>query len=163
LVARRDLGLDRAQAQAMAKTMIGAYAGALSKGRALWIEREIAKGTVRRLLKDRSRKQLLDKETRTDDGGRTFRPDGDRRATKKEKLKVHEIIDKFARSWKNASRFTVIDVCWHVAGTGSLGVENYAILIEGDGSPNRNELLDLKQAMPSSMMLSLRSPQPEWK
>ena len=46
-----------------------------------------------------------------------------------------------------------------VAGTGSLGVARYLLLIEGKGSPDRNRLLDLKQARPSALGPYL---QPGW-
>jgi uncharacterized protein (DUF2252 family) len=36
-----------------------------------------------------------------------------------------------------------------VAGTGSLGVPRYVVLVQGRGSPDRNALLDLKAARPS--------------
>jgi len=40
-------------------------------------------------------------------------------------------------------------VARRIAGTGSLGVERYVLLIEGKGSPDGNYLLDLKQALPA--------------
>ena len=49
-----------------------------------------------------------------------------------------------------------------IAGTGSLGVERYVILVEGKGSPDGNVLLDLKQALPSCLAPRLKWKQPKW-
>jgi uncharacterized protein (DUF2252 family) len=45
----------------------------------------------------------------------------------------------------------VLDIGRRIAGTGSLGVERYVVLVEGKGSPDRNYLLDIKEAKPSAM------------
>lgn len=50
-----------------------------------------------------------------------------------------------------------------IAGTGSLGVERYVILIDGKGSPGGNGLLDLKQVNASSLLPHLKTTQPAWK
>ena len=38
-----------------------------------------------------------------------------------------------------------------IAGTGSLGVGRFVVLVEGKGSPDGNYLLDIKEAKPSAM------------
>lgn len=44
-----------------------------------------------------------------------------------------------------------LDVARRIAGTGSLGVERYIAPVEGKGSADGNYLLDLKEALPSSL------------
>jgi uncharacterized protein (DUF2252 family) len=59
----------------------------------------------------------------------------------------------------------VLDVARRIAGTGSLGVDRYVILVEGKGSPDGNYLLDLKEAKPSAQMPQLSRlhiKQPQW-
>jgi uncharacterized protein (DUF2252 family) len=53
------------------------------------------------------------------------------------------------------------DIVFRVAGTGSLGIKRYAILVE-DARENKWRLLDLKQAYPSSLSPYLAIPQPKW-
>jgi uncharacterized protein (DUF2252 family) len=53
-------------------------------------------------------------------------------------------------------------VARRIAGTGSLGVDRYVILVEGKGSPDGNFLIDLKEALPSSVVPHVRTPQPAW-
>jgi uncharacterized protein (DUF2252 family) len=54
----------------------------------------------------------------------------------------------------------VLHVARRIAGTGSLGVERYIVLVEGKGSPDRNYLLDVKAATPSAMRRSITRRQP---
>ena len=55
-----------------------------------------------------------------------------------------------------------LDVARRIAGTGSLGVERFVLLVEGKGSPDANYLLDLKQALPSTLAPHLEARQPRW-
>ena len=59
-----------------------------------------------------------------------------------------------------ADHYRVLDVAERVAGIGSLGVLRYLVLIEGDGGPDGNRLLDVKQARPSALAPCAEGPQP---
>jgi uncharacterized protein (DUF2252 family) len=108
-------------------------------------------------LRERKRKKLLNARSRVRHGLRKFVPDGEHLlvAAPAEHRKVRQLIVDFARRRENPEFFKVLDVCRRVAGTGSLGVLRWAILVEGEGSPDRNALLDLKEAMPSAMVPSV--------
>ena len=61
--------------------------------------------------------------------------------------------------------FKVIDVARRIAGTGSLGLMRYVILVEGKGSPDGNYLLDLKAALSTALahrLERLNIAQPVW-
>ena len=60
----------------------------------------------------------------------------------------------------NPGFFHPLDAARRIAGTGSLGIARYVILVEGHGSPNLNYLLDLKAAIPSSLQPYLKHKQP---
>jgi uncharacterized protein (DUF2252 family) len=71
----------------------------------------------------------------------------------------------FAATQPNPKFFDVIDVSRRIAGTGSLGVERFVVLVEGKGSPDGNYLLDIKEAIPSALMPRLARSgikQPGW-
>jgi uncharacterized protein (DUF2252 family) len=55
-----------------------------------------------------------------------------------------------------------LDVARRIAGTGSLGLARYVILVAGGGSPDSNYLVDLKQAAASSLTPYLIHQQPKW-
>ncbi len=71
-------------------------------------------------------------------------------------------MTNFARAQPNPSFFKFLDVARRVAGTGSLGVDRYAVLIDGKGSPDGNYFLDLKEAFASSLAPRLDFKQPSW-
>jgi len=71
-------------------------------------------------------------------------------------------MTQFAQGQPDPNFFKVMDVGRRVAGTGSLGVDHYAILVQGKGSPDGNYLLDLKQALRSSLVPHLKVSQPKW-
>ncbi|MFM6498000.1 MAG: DUF2252 family protein, partial [Dolichospermum sp.] len=56
----------------------------------------------------------------------------------------------------------VLDIQKRIAGNGSLGLERYIILVEGNGSPDENYLLDFKEIQSSSLQPYLPVSQPEW-
>ena len=56
----------------------------------------------------------------------------------------------------------MVDACFRVAGTGSLGVKRYLFLLKGTKLEKDYLLLDMKQATPSSLIPYLKLPQPLW-
>jgi uncharacterized protein (DUF2252 family) len=48
--------------------------------------------------------------------------------------------------------FEVLDVAFRVAGTGSLGLERYAVLVRGNGQPEQGRILDIKEARAPALL-----------
>jgi uncharacterized protein (DUF2252 family) len=162
------LRLTEAQSQALCQIFLDAYATALAQGKAYWLERETAQGLLRALLdglRDRQRAAFLDARTVVQRGARLLRTDGKKAlpASAAQRQALIAFMNEFARSQADPDFFAVLDVARRVAGTGSLGVGRYAILVQGKGSPDGNHILDLKQALPSSLLSRLKTPQPRWK
>jgi uncharacterized protein (DUF2252 family) len=167
LLGGQSIGLDAAQERTLSRRFLDAYAAAMEDGKARWVERETALGLVRRLLERarlRNRKEFLDSRTVRVRGRRKIHVDGKRAlvVTDKQRARIKRFMREFARHQPNPKFYRLLDVARRVAGTGSLGVERYVLLIEGRGSPNGNYLLDLKQALPSSLEPFLRWKQPRW-
>lgn len=160
--------LSDAQVQALCRTFLDAYASALSLGKAYWVERDTAQGLVRELLdglRDRGRASFLDSRTTLKRGRRQLRTDGRKAlaATDQQRAAVTDFMQAFAKSQPHADFYEVLDVARRIAGTGSLGVDRFAILVCGKGSPDGNYVLDLKQVLPSSLQSKLKVQQPKWK
>ena len=104
--------------------------------------------------------------TRTDIKGkkRLLRVDGKKAlpASEMQRAAVTDFMREFAQGQPDPDFYKVLDVARRIAGTGSLGVDRYAILIRGKGSPDGNYLLDLKQALASSLVPQLKVAQPNW-
>ena len=163
----RSLSVNPADAKCLCHIFIDAYASALSIGKARWVERETAVGLVRELLdglKERTRPMFLDLRTELKGKRRRIRTDGKKAlpVDEKRRASVEALLKEFAKTQENPNFYGVRDVACRIAGTGSLGVERYIVLIEGKGSPDSNYLLDLKQALPSSLDPYLKNKQPKW-
>lgn len=167
LVAGDGLCKTTDDADALCKVFLDSYAGALSLGKARWVERDTAGGLVKELLdtlKERTRPVFLDRRSERKGRKRLIRCDGKHalEVTDAQRKRVTKLVDGFAASQANPDFFRVLDVARRIAGTGSLGVDRYIILVEGKGSPDGNFLLDLKQALPSSLAPHLKTKQPAW-
>ncbi|MGE5624088.1 MAG: DUF2252 domain-containing protein [Bacillota bacterium] len=161
------LGYGPRDAARLGQVFLDAYCRELASGKPRWIERPQAVGLIRRLLTDlkkTERKKFLDKRSVRVKGVRKFRIDGKRalKTTAAERKQVSLTLARFAQGQRDPGFYKVLDVADRIAGTGSLGVKRYAILVEGRGSPNGNFLLDLKEALPSAPVRHLTVKQPAW-
>ncbi|SIT45442.1 conserved hypothetical protein [Paraburkholderia piptadeniae] len=167
LVAADDLKLSRAEALALCHIAVDSYAAALRFGKARWIEEETAGGMVAELfaaLHQRSRVDHLNRRTELKGKKRTLRVDGKKAlpVTDKTREKITAFMGDLAGREPNPAFYEIIDVARRIAGTGSLGVDRYVILVEGKGSPDGNYLLDMKLALPSATAPNVNTLQPRW-
>ncbi|MDB9514230.1 DUF2252 domain-containing protein [Kamptonema animale CS-326] len=167
LVGADTLGVNQSEAISLCHCFLKAYTDALALGTARTVEAATAEGMVADLLESlklRRRKDFLDRRTEEKKGKRRFIIDNKRTAavSSDERLSLESLVKNWAAKQKNPAFFEVLDVGVRIAGTGSLGVKRYVILVEGKGSPDDNYLLDIKQALPSSLTHYLKLPQPKW-
>jgi uncharacterized protein (DUF2252 family) len=167
LVGAADLHVSRAEALALCHTAIDAYAAALRFGKARWVEEETSEGMVRDLfdaLRKSTRVDLLNRRTDLKGKKRALRTDGKKALPVSDQARaaVTAFMNDFASHQDNPDFYRIIDVARRIAGTGSLGVDRYVMLVEGKGSPDGNYLLDLKEALPSSVVPHIKTKQPAW-
>ena len=167
LVAADTLNVRPADAIALCHCFLDAYVGNLVEGKARWVERATAEGMVRDLLRDlrmRARPAFLDRRTDIRKGKRRLRLDGVKAlpVNEAEREKVTQFMAAYAATQPVPEFFRVLDVARRIAGTGSLGLERYAILVRGRGGPDGNFLLDLKVAAGSALAPYVPTAQPEW-
>ena len=137
-----DTTVGNASIQIVLNRLLDAYRQTLSRGKALWVEPKTSRGKVRDLLANverRHRVDFLNSRTRVVRGKRRMLFDGKRflAASGEEQRNVRQCVAQFAQTQSNPDFFRVVDVARRIAGTGSLGLERYAILVEGNGSPDR--------------------------
>jgi len=167
LIGAESLSISQEEATILCQRFIDVYAATLTHGKATWIERETSHGIIRHLLDElsqRDRASFLDRRTIRKGKKRHIRIDGKKalQASDFQRTTVTELINNFAATQPNPAFYKVIDVARRIAGTGSLGVDRYVILVHGKGSPDGNYLLDLKNAMPSTVASNCRIKQPKW-
>lgn len=156
------------QAPDMCRAFLDAYCAALVAGKSYWVERETAQGLVKELLeglRTRERKTFLDARTVHSGKRRRLLVDGKRAlpASDSQRAAVMDFMSGFAAAQPHPEFYKVLDVARRIAGTGSLGLRRYEVLVRGKGSPDANYLLELKQAVPSSLPPYLASTRPAWK
>lgn len=164
------LRATRVEAIGAAQACLEGYRAGLSAGKPLWVERETSTGLVHDLLdtlRSRTRAEHLDRRTLKKGGQRHLKIDGSKAlsASEAQRDRVTAFIDRFAALQPNPGFFKVLDVARRIAGTGSLGVERFVVLVEGKGSPDGNYLLDLKEAKPAALLPHLQRlgiTQPAW-
>ena len=166
-VAGGVLGLGRDDTRRLCSGLMTGYADTLAAGKAFWEERDTASGDVRALLdslRDRQRPAFLDARTRLKGRRRVLATDTGKAlpASAAQRKTVKAFMADFAARQPVPRFYKVLDVARRVAGTGSLGVERYSVLVSGKGSPDGNYLLDLKRALPSSLASLSLAPQPSW-
>ena len=166
-IAADELRIGTSDTNSLCEDCLQAYSAALVEGKAYWVERETANGLVRALLdrvRDRPRAVFLDTRTVTTRGKRRLRIDGQKalETSDAERGVITTFMREFAKGQEHPAFYQVLDVARRVAGTGSLGVDRYVILVEGKGSPDSNYLLDLKRALPSALEPHLKLEQPKW-
>jgi uncharacterized protein (DUF2252 family) len=168
IVGSRSLGVDEKESLHLSNIYLKTYSQTLAKGKARTVEKETAKGLVKDLLeslKKRNRADFLDQRTEKKKGKRRLIIDNKRitKATDSQQAKVRELI----RHWhhttnQNPDFYEIIDIQKRIAGNGSLGLDRYIILVEGNGSPDENYLLDFKATHSSSLQPYLTVSQPQW-
>ena len=162
------LGLSHADARSLAKYFLASYRAALLDGKARWIERATAEGPVRHLLrgvKHRTNADLLKRRTVKVGGKRRLLVDG------RHALPVSSAQRALLKDWCARLEapsdfpdfFHMQDVARRIAGTGSLGVERFIILVRGRKGAHGSVLLDAKQVVPSSLAAVLPVPQRPWR
>ncbi len=167
LLGMKSCGVNGPESIALCQVMLGAYGAALAEGKAKWVDRDIASGLIGELfesLKCRSRKDFIAARIEGKNEHRRLKLDGKRymAVDGAHRQKVLDFMAALAAAQAAPDFYRVIDVAQRIAGTGSLGVERYAILVEGKGSPEGNYLLDLKAAMPSALASVSGASQPAW-
>ncbi len=166
-VAAQGLGLNRAQSKTLVRRFFKAYLHSIRDGKPRWVERSLAEGVFRALLRraiNRTRRELLARLTKVKGGERRIRNDGVRalRADSARRRGLRRLLAGFALPGVGRSFFKLLDASRRIAGNGSLGLTRYILLVRGRGPPDQNFALDLKFAAPSAVAGWLAQPQPQW-
>ena len=158
------------QTLAASESCLNAYCAAIAVGKPLWVERENSEGLVNKLLDElrgRERAAFLERRTVRAGHKRQLKLDGVKAlpATDAQRKAVLRFMEGFARKQSDPGFFKVLDIGRRIAGTGSLGVMRFEMLVEGKGSPDGNYLLEIKECKPSALaphISRLGIKQPKW-
>lgn len=166
-LAGETLRLPAPELERVSHHLLEAYADALAAGKAYWLERETAQGPVQALLSQvaqRKRADLLAQRCERVGGRLRLTVDGRRTlaASAEQVQAVQGVLHDFASTQPEPRFFEVKDVARRIAGTGSLGLPRFVILVRGKGGREGHYLLDLKAAQPSSLATAGGCAQPRF-
>ncbi|MEO5592600.1 MAG: DUF2252 family protein [Chitinophagaceae bacterium] len=169
-IAFESLQINQKKALNMAQLFIKTYALKLSQGKPNYIEPQTAKGIVQEFLTSvskRKQKEILEKRTILKKNKLEILSDDPRHLTLKEELKTalfDHITDWLKNDGNSPYNYKVTDAVFRLAGTGSLGVKRYALLLKSLNKTGEKYLLiDMKQSTAPSMIPFIDIPQPLWK
>jgi uncharacterized protein (DUF2252 family) len=166
-VAAPVIGLKPGHANSYAQQLVENYYAELARGKPRWIERRTATGAIGDLidsLKKRDEVKFLAKRTIVKGAKRALLVDGTKllALAKSDREPLATFMQAVGKTYALPKALTLIDAARRVAGTGSLGIARYALLVEGDGSPDGNWLLDLKATAGSALGPYNPVSQPVW-
>ncbi len=166
-IAAEGLGADASDSALLGEHFLDSYAATLAGGKAYWIEREVAHGILRDLLDGlrlRQPSDFLNARTVIQRGHRRLKVDGKKMlpVTDAQRLALTQFMGEFAKGQAHPDFYALLDVAQRVAGTASLGVDRFVMLVKGRGGSEGNLLLDMKKALPSSLLPALKLVQPAW-
>ena len=167
LVAFDSLKIKEDEALKVAKIFLNSYASTLKNGKAKSMDPRTADGMVQTLLttvEKRKPKELLKKFTQGKKGNLTLLAN-DRHFPIKEPLKneLNLFINDVIKGGNYGGYdYKVQDCIFRLAGTGSVGVKRYLFLLKSMNTKNKYLLLDMKQALTSSLQPYVKIKQPAW-
>jgi uncharacterized protein (DUF2252 family) len=166
-IAFDSLNIEEKKALNMAQLFLKTYATILAKGKPNYIEPNTAKGIVCEFLtaiSKRGSKKVLKKKAALKK--HKILLDNPKHFKLKPSLKK-EILDHMVKWLKNDGdspyNYKAVDAVFRLAGTSSIGLKRYAILLKTLNETGEKYLLvDMKQAAPSSVQPYIKIKQPKW-
>jgi uncharacterized protein (DUF2252 family) len=162
-----ELKIGAKQTALLKRSFLDGYRAGVREGKPRWIERSLADGPVRSVLRRamrRSRLKLLNRFTSLRRKQRNFNIDGVHTIRLKDRYRkaLRRLLDNLGEKTGRTGFFRMIDAARRIAGDGSLGLPRYVMLVAGRGTANGNFLLDLKFAAPSAVAKWCKQRQPQW-
>jgi len=168
-IAFQTLKINQKKALHMASLFLKSYAKTLALGKQNYIEPQTASGIVYDFLSTvskRKRKRILKKRTIKNKKGLLILKKHPKHFPIEEPLKTE--LSNHINNWlhfdgNSPYNYQVIDATFRVAGTGSLGLNRYVLLLKSINNVGEKYLLiDMKEAIQSSLQPYIQIQQPEW-
>ena len=161
-VASDFLRINKEERELLSKRFLETYAHTISKGYIRYLEQESSKGIIKDFLKMVASRKLnafiADRiENKKDKTQLIINNKTTLSVPKEIKNAVRLAIDTWAASTNKPEFYKIKDIAYRIAGTGSLGIERYILLVNGNGK-NDHYLLDVKEARPSAVETYLKTP-----
>ncbi|MFS8082726.1 MAG: DUF2252 family protein [Ginsengibacter sp.] len=163
-----SLKITDKEAMKSVELFLDVFTKTLSEGNARYIEPQTATGIVKNFLKNAGevkQKEIIKQRTRLVKGELELDKGIDKHLKIKKRLRkelIHNFIPWMKSNNEPPNDYRVLDVCFRIAGTGSIGVERFLFLIQKVKDAKKCMLIDMKQATSSSLVPFNRIKQPTW-
>lgn len=167
-VAFDTLKLKKKWIEEMAVLFLEVYTERLKAGKAYYIDPRTADGVVRTFLDNaalRKAKEIIRKNADGKDKQLLIKINNQTHFKLEKKLKgdlLSHMTQWLAKTDFLANKYVVKDAVFRVAGTGSIGLKRYMLLLQSTKNRNKLLLIDLKQATKSSLAPFNKVSQPKW-
>lgn len=167
-VAFDTLKLKKKWQEELAVLFLDVYTERLKAGKAYYIDPRTADGVVRTFLDNaalRKAKEMVRKNANGKDKQLLIKINDQTHFKLEKKLKaelIQHMTQWVAKSELLANNFVIKDAVFRVAGTGSIGLKRYMLLLQGKKNSSKLLFLDLKQAAKSSLAPFNKVIQPKW-
>lgn len=164
-LAAKDISLTDEMGHQLAENFLDTYISVLQKGKPVAVERPAAKGILKDLLvqvSKRTHKDVLKDRTIFKKGKVQIKVDGIRALLLGNDEK--EVLKSFFNDWSrqcHLGKWSFKDAAIRVAGTGSIGISRFVILAEKK-KEKRFDFFDMKQARPSCLLPYIKTKQLKW-
>ncbi len=150
-VATDSLGFDKKTAKELSKKFIKTYTKTLAQGYVRHFEQAIATGLMKTFLdKVQAKSHTKFLASRVENGEKLIlKPKKMIKIEDKSHLPILTAFEKWAAERDDPDFFKIIDIAFRISGTGSLGVERYVALVQGEKTTMPDVLIDIKEALPS--------------
>ncbi len=167
VVAARTAAYSKVHIQKLTTALLKGYAFRLQQGKGMTVETATGNGLIKTLLEKvetRKESKLLKQRTSKAYGYSRLQIDNLKSfaihsSTKEEVLNA---VKQLLKSKTSNRKWKALDAVYRVAGTGSIGIERYAVLVQ-DVITSKKLILDVKEAMNSSLQDYTGIHQPKWK
>lgn len=164
-----SLNIKKEKAIKMTRLFLKSYSNTLKNGKPDYIEAATAQGIIQDFLLSvgkRKQKDLLTKRTSFSKSDLKILLDNPKHFKIPDNLKeeLSEHINIWLKNDENSPyNYRVIDAVFRLAGTGSVGVDRYVFLLKTMNKIGEKYLLlEMKEAVPSSLQPYVTVLQPEW-
>ncbi|HSZ71871.1 MAG TPA: DUF2252 family protein, partial [Cytophagaceae bacterium] len=148
----------------LCQLFLDVYCSTLLTGNSRWVEKETAIGLVKQLLKKVSKRKPI-AQVYSEKKGKSRELDFNLepliKPNKEEKAEITHLIAQWNKHHHAKALYDIIDIAYHLKGTGSLGLKRYVLMVQNK-SNKKFKLIDLKIAKPSCVHPSSRILQPTW-
>jgi len=166
-LAVKTLGVDLKTADKLAERFFTVYQRIILRGKPAAFERNTTTGLVRKfitMVAKRKSREMLSERMRTEKGQvflRIIKEKTIRIKDKQKKARIKLLVNHWCKKHNN-KQWKICDIAYRIAGTGSLGIDRFVILMR-DTLQEKYFLLDMKNAKSGSITPFLQTEQPVWK